>query len=211
VRPRIAAIVLAAGASKRMVATGAGEHGKLLEELDGQPLIAHAVAAPLGAGLETLVVVAGEGSAGLRQALGTRELQWVQCADAASGMGASLACGAAALDETEFDGVLVCLGDMPRVQPQHIRSLIDAFADAKAGRAAICVPVRAGRRGHPVLFGVAHIPALRELAGDHGARSILGANRGRIREVEIDDSAIHFDVDTRDELEAARSQSGGGE
>ena len=58
----------------------------------------------------------------------------------------------------EIDGALVCLGDMPRVTPQMIDRLIQAF-DPLEGR-AICVPTANGKRGSstPSTTGPHQIP-----------------------------------------------------
>ncbi|HBI69953.1 MAG TPA: molybdopterin-guanine dinucleotide biosynthesis protein MobA, partial [Massilia sp.] len=75
-----------------------------------------------------------------------------------------------------------------------MRALLAALADG----ADIAAPVHAGRRGNPVAFGAAHLPALLALEGEHGARALLRSMP--VREVEVDDPGIFRDIDTPADL-----------
>ena len=112
-------------------------------------------------------------------------------------MGASIRAGVEGI-AAATDAVLVCLADMPALRAAHVDALIDAFADAPPER--ICVPVHRDRRGHPVLFGAAHFPALCEIEGDRGARGILAAAAAHVREIDVSDDGILLDVDTLEDL-----------
>jgi molybdenum cofactor cytidylyltransferase len=101
--------------------------------------------------------------------------------------------GLASLD-TNLDGMLVCLGDMPRVLPQTINKLIAAF-DPQEGR-AICVPTWHGKRGNPVLWGRQFFEEMMEISGDVGARHLIGEHSDLLVEVEMNDDGIMIDVDT---------------
>ena len=50
----------------------------------------------------------------------------------------------------------------------------------------------------------AFFATMQNVVGDQGARGVLEANAGRIRFVDIDDDAIHADVDTPDDLHGSR-------
>ena len=119
--------------------------------------------------------------------------------DYASGLSSSLRRGLAALPE-DIDGVLVCLGDMPRVSPAIVNRLIAAFNPLE-GR-AICVPTWQGKRGNPVLFARRFFPEMQEIAGDTGARALIGEHAEVVCEVPMDDDAVLLDVDTPEALEA---------
>jgi molybdenum cofactor cytidylyltransferase len=92
------------------------------------------------------------------------------------------------------------LGDMPQVRPSHIHSLVSAFE--VEGRAAICVPTYAGRRGNPVLWGADYLPDLLRLTGDAGGRTLLARYAARVREVEMPDNGVLIDVDRPNDLAA---------
>jgi len=223
---RIAAIVLAAGDSSRM----GPERNKLLESIDGRPLVAWPVDALLEAGIDPVVVATGFEAERVREALGGRPCRFVHHAGWAEGMGSTLARVVGALLEAApaaiaesagptlpaprtpptlpgLDAVLVCVGDLPALRSAHVRAVVAAAREPDGGIAAdrIVVPVHAGRSGHPVLFGAAHLPALARLRGDEGGRSILAANRGSVRRLELEDDAILRDVDTPAEMAEAVS------
>jgi molybdenum cofactor cytidylyltransferase len=194
----VAAIVLAAGHSSRM-----GEN-KLLVELDGEPLIRHAVRAALASHASPVVVVTGNDAARIHAALANLPVQFVHNAEFATGMASSLRAGVAALSDAR--AAMICLGDMPKLTPEHLDGLIHAFNAADDER-AIVVPTFERKRGNPVVWGRAHFAAIGELAGDVGARVLIERNLADVRMIAVDDSAILVDVDTPEALYALKSSS----
>ena len=176
-----------------------GGKQKLLAQWEGKPVLAHAADTLLAARVVSLHVVVGADAHALGAALADRELEMVPNPEHAEGMAASLRAGLAALPRS-VDGVLICLGDMPRVRARHVDALIDAFGAAEPE--AICVPVYGGQRGHPVLFSLAWRHAMEALRGDRGARSLLEAHPEHVHEVAVADDGIHLDVDTVQDLRA---------
>ncbi|MEO1232081.1 MAG: NTP transferase domain-containing protein, partial [Myxococcota bacterium] len=194
---RVAGIVLAAGRSTRM-----GVRNKLLQRLDGVPMVTRVVDQLLEAPLDPLLVVVGHEAEDVRAALRGRPVKFVDNREYAEGMGTSLRAGVRALD-TEVDGAVVALGDMPFVTAAHVEQLIGAF---EGHPPRIVIPVRDGRRGHPVLFGAGYFEEMRGLSGDVGARELLQRHRAFIREITIDDDAIYLDVDTPEALAAVAAK-----
>jgi len=197
--PRIAALVLAAGRSRRM-----GTQNKLLCAIDGQPMIVRTVTQIVASAATPVLVVTGHEHGRVEAALDHRPVTFVHNPDYAGGLSTSLHRGLAALPR-DVDGVVVCLGDMPRVSAAVIDRLIAAF-DPIEGR-AICVPTWAGKRGNPVLFAGRFVPEVQEIAGDVGARHLLGEYPDLVCEVAMDDLAggagVLLDVDTPEALNAA--------
>ena len=113
----------------------------------------------------------------------------------------SLKRGIAALPP-DTDGVIVCLGDMPLVAGRDLDRLIAAFNPLE-GR-AIVVPTRRGKRGNPVLWASRFLPEMAELAGDVGAKHLIGEHADLVCEVEMDSDGVLVDVDTPDALAALR-------
>src|ERR671918_1733453 len=109
---KVAALVLAAGQSRRM-----GQANKLLAPVDGRPMVAHAVDAMLASRADPVIVVTGHQADAVRAALGERPVIWAHNPDYASGLSGSLAVGLAALPE-DAEGVVIGLGDMPRITAQ---------------------------------------------------------------------------------------------
>ncbi len=194
--PRVAALVLAAGRSSRFAAGN-----KLVEELDGVPIVARAVDAALGSRATPVIVVVGSDAERVRAALAGRAVTLVENARFAEGLSTSLRAGLAALP-SGLDGVAVLLGDMPRVAAHHLDRLIAAF-DPRGGR-AICVPTHGGRRGNPVLWGEAFLPEMQTLSGDVGARALLARHAAQTVEVEMPDDGVLLDVDTPAVLDELR-------
>ncbi len=186
----VGALILAAGRSTRM----GGSH-KLLADLDGIPLVAHVAVAVAAAGLPAPLVVLGHRAPEVRAALGDRPATFITATDFADGLAASLRAGIAAVPAT-WRGILVCLGDMPRVRPATLVALAAALRDA----ASVAVPVHSGRRGNPVAWGRAHFDRLARLTGDVGGRALLGD--AAVIEVSVDDTGVLIDVDTPEALAA---------
>lgn len=182
---RVGAVVLAAGRGSRMAAT-TGDGHKLLMRWQGRPIISHIVDAISAAGLPPPLVVLGHRAAAVRAALDGRAAQFVTPADWADGMGRSLAAGIAAVPP-DWDAVLLCLADMPRIEPALIAALAAAAGD-------VVVPVWQGRRGHPVRWPRRAFADLMALSGDSGGRALM--HRWHVTEVAAPSDAVIDDIDT---------------
>jgi len=196
--PRIAAIVLAAGQSRRM-----GGINKLVAEIDGGPMVARVADAVLASRARPIVVVTGYEQDRVRSALAGRDVCFAHNPDYGEGLSTSLRTGLAALADADIDGAIICLGDMPDITAAVIDSLIAAY-DPVEGR-AICVPTYKGKRGNPVLWGRGFFADMAALTGDVGARHLIGANAEVVCEVPTDDDAVLLDIDSPDALAARAS------
>ncbi|MCK2053568.1 nucleotidyltransferase family protein [Methylobacterium sp. 37f] len=194
--PDLGLILLAAGRGTRF-----GMEPKLLQALGGQPLVRHVAEAALGSGLGPVVAVLGAHADRVGAALDGLDLVRVANPDYAQGLSTSLRAGLAAFP-VEVAAVLVLLGDMPRVTPQHLTGLAEAFREADPAPSAV-VPVHGGQRGNPVLLNRSRLgPALATLTGDQGAGRLL-AGRTDVLEIAMD-VGVTQDVDTPAGLDALR-------
>ncbi len=182
----LGAIVLAAGFSRRM-----GGESKLLKLFSGRPVLTYVIGAVENLGLRQIIVVAGDRTEEIG-ALLSPCMTLIRNEAAAEGMGRSIAAGAGTLD-AGLRGVFIVLGDMPFVEPDDYSRLASAFA--QRGDAAICVPVHDDKRGHPVLFGRSHFPALTRLGGDRGARAVLDDPAADLVEIGGCSAGILTDLD----------------
>src|SRR3546814_9176458 len=89
---------------------------------------------------------------------------------------------------------------MPRLSPAIVNRLIAAFNPVE-GR-AICVPTWQGKRGNPVLFARRFFAEMQEIAGDTGARALIGEHAELVAEVAMDDDAVLLDIGTPEALAA---------
>lgn len=195
--PRIAALVLAAGRSSRM-----GAANKLLEPVQGRPMLLRVLDAVERSKARPIVVVTGHEAERVSALLGGRNLTVAHNPAYADGLAGSLRTGLRALPDS-IDGVVVCLADMPRIEARHIERLIAAFNPVE-GR-AVCVPTHAGRRGNPVLWASRFLEEMQALQGDSGAKRLIDEHEDLVAEVAMDDDGVLVDVDTPPELAAANS------
>jgi molybdenum cofactor cytidylyltransferase len=195
--PRIAALLLAAGQSRRMGTN------KLLAEIDGTPMVARTAQRLLSSHARPIVAVLGNAADAVDAALGKLPLERVRNPDFAEGLSTSLKSGLAALP-ADIDGVIVCLADMPLITGREVDRLIAAFNPLE-GR-AIVVPTRRGKRGNPVLWARRFFPEMSALAGDVGAKHLIGEHAELVSEVEMDTDAVLVDIDTPDALAELRGR-----
>lgn len=178
-----------------------GGANKLLQDVDGRPIVRRVIGALQGVPLVERIVVTGADAEHVRATLGGLDVRFVHNPEHAEGIAASIRAGVAALPPG-LDGVIIVPGDMPWLTPDDIAAVINAF-DPEADR-AICVPVRGGRRGNPVLWAARHFEALASLTGDTGGRQLFARLASEISEVPVRGPGGFIDVDTPAQLRAAR-------
>jgi molybdenum cofactor cytidylyltransferase len=202
--PRIGAIILAAGQSSRFRAAGGSEATKLAADLDGKPIVRRVAEAAVGSKAIPVVAVAGHARNSVEASVAGLGIELAFNAQFASGIASSLRVGLAAMPR-DIAGALVLLGDMPWIDSRLIDALIDAFLVLAGKDALAAVPCREGRRGNPVLLGRGLFEAAMRLEGDQGARRLIdGLNANQLVEVEASDIGVSLDIDTPDDLAAAR-------
>ena len=152
---RIAAILLAAGASRRF-----GAANKLLLEINAETLVRRAARTILQiAQIRPLIVVTGHQRQHICRALAGLPVTFAHNPLYKSGMASSLRTGIQTLPP-QITAALICLADTPGLEPRHIRA-------ALAGR-----PLHSGP---PALLHRHRFPQALALRGDTGARRLLHA------------------------------------
>lgn len=198
----IAAVVLAAGSSKRM-----GEH-KLLIRLGEKTVIEHAVDNILASAVDKVVVVTGYNAPPVRKVLAERgretalksgRLKVVHNPHYEEGQATSLRAGLEELGE-HVQAILFCLGDQPFVTPDTINTLVRTFREKKP---LVVYPEYRGRRGNPVLFSAEMRPRLLLLKGDEGGRSLLDEAKKCTVAVQTECRGVLIDLDQPEDIERA--------
>jgi len=185
----IAALLLAAGSARRFGAP------KLLQDLDGKPVVRWSAEWLRGAPVDEICVVVPPNDAEIRRALERLDVRFVVNAHADRGMGSSLACGVSALSP-EVDVAVVALADEPMVGRAALLRVVERYM---AGGVAIVAPTYRGIRGHPVLFDRTTFVELRALSGDQGARAVVDREAQRVAYLELDEDKP-IDVDRPEDL-----------
>lgn len=191
-------LILAAGQSRRMRG-----RDKLLEEVDGTPLLARQ--ASRAARVAETVLVALPPHPHPRYAtlegLGVTALT---IPDSAEGMGGTLR-GAVARLPAQCSGVLVLLADLPEITEQDLQSVLAArilAPDALIWRGS----TEDGRPGHPILFDRQVFPDFEALNGDEGGQSLIRRYKDHVHLVPLPGAHARRDLDTPEDWDAWRAE-----
>ena len=182
--PRHAAIVLAAGASRRL-----GTPKQLLN-VDGETLLHRAARIALATAPAQTLVVLGADAAAMREAVADLDVRSVVCDDWQRGQSASLQAGVSALEDG-IEGVLVLLCDQVGLDAAHANTLLQAWHDEPTRAVASAY---ADVIGVPAVLPRAWFADVLRLQGDRGARDLLRRRDAEV--VKIAAPALARDVDT---------------
>ena len=192
--PRLAGIVLAAGASVRM------GRPKALLPIGRELFVTRTVRVLAEAGVAPILVVGGDAHDGIRAALRPVgcPVTVVSNPRPEAGQLSSLLVALETLDSIDpgVSGAMVWLVDVPLVQPGTVRRLCSAFAETGA---PVVRPALGSRHGHPVVFAREIFDALRRADLEHGAKPVVRALGERVLDVEIADPGAYVDIDTPDD------------
>lgn len=180
----ICAVVLAAGASRRMGSQ------KLLLPWAGKTVIEHIVDQLLLSRIDQVVIVTGHDHERLTQTLRDYPVELVYNSGYTAGMLSSVRCGIRVLPAA-CTGVLVALGDQPWLRTQTVDVLIDHFL----AHPKIVLPVHQNRRGHPLLFARQYSERVLHHYDDVGLRGLLNEYARDVQEVPIDAEGVLLDLD----------------
>lgn len=186
---KLAVIVLAAGVSRRF-----GAANKLLQPLQGQPLLMHVLQLAKQIPASQYCAVCSKETAPLASDNGW---QVVINPQPEQGQSSSLRLGLSACRDS--DGCLFLLGDQPFVTLETLQKLIAAF-----GQEPHCIHgCRVeGRFSIPSVFPADVYEELLAQTGDVGGRQVMQAHPERVRMIDVA-SKEHFDIDTAEDLQKA--------
>jgi len=192
----VAAVVLAAGQSRRMGAF------KPLLPFGAKTVVGSCVDNLRAGGVGEIVVVVGHRADEVRAALSHLPLRFALNEEAGSEMGASIALGVAEVSN-EARAVLVMPADHPAVAPEVVETLIDI---RRREGASVVVPQWRGRGGHPALVGLELREELLNLDARGGLRALFAGRAGEVRRVSVECPFVARDVDTWDDYAALHEE-----
>lgn len=187
-----AAIVLAAGASKRF-----GAH-KLSQPLSiagiEKPVLVHTVLQWLKVFDYCFLVMRPDDKQLLNaisalSASQRSQVRLIESAEAGAGMAFSLRKGVSA--SADAPGWVIGLADMPWIPAEALQHVACSIQSG----ASLAAPFYQGERGHPVGFSRQWYAALMALEGDKGARAIL-QHSDQLQRIDCDKAGVVRDIDT---------------
>jgi molybdenum cofactor cytidylyltransferase len=186
-RVNISAILLGAGESKRM------GKDKLSLPWGKETVLEHCLRILLQSEVNEVIVVLNHPFLQLANGRKESRLKVVFNPRYRDGMSTSIRRGLRVVDPRS-QGVLIALGDQPRLNTRTINYLIRAFA---LGRGKIVIPFFQRKMGHPVIFHRRYERELKRLKGDVGGRSIIERHPQEVMKVRVRSSGVIRDIDTR--------------
>lgn len=181
--PWVTGVVLAAGSSRRL-----GTPKQLLPYRDTTVLGATLQVARI-AGFDQLIVTLGGAAQAVRDAVPLDGADVVTVDDFGTGCSASLRVALQHVDPRAA-GIVLMLGDQPRMDPTTVRRMVAAGVGAD-----IVVCRYADGVGHPFWFTRDAFEELSQLHGDKGVWKLLESGRHPVRELAVD-GPVPLDVDT---------------
>jgi molybdenum cofactor cytidylyltransferase len=192
---RVAAIVLAAGLSRRMGTP------KMLLPWGTTTVIGQVVAVLEAVSIDEILVVTGGARLDVEQALlGSRARTVFNLHFAEGEMIESLQVGLAAASD-QADAVLVVLGDQPQIEACVVEAMLNVYHREHRD---LVVPSYAMRRGHPWLVGKSLWSDLLEMQPDRSMRDFMKAHEAVITYLEVDRPSVLKDLDTPQDWERER-------
>ena len=191
--PRIAGLVLAAGASLRL------GRPKPLLPYGGGVLLDAVLRTARACGFDQIVLALGGAEEAVRQRVDTHGCDVVGNPAFGAGCSSSIAAAIPAL-HPETEVLVLLLGDQPGVSPETVRRLVDG-----RGSALLAVCRYDDGVGHPFAFDRSVLPQLTALHGDKAVWKLLEQRAAEVTEV-IVAGPIPPDIDTEADYERALAE-----
>ena len=181
---------------------------KLLEHIEGEPLLLRTVRRALATGSRVMVTSSLDhpGRAAVLDRLDHPGLVRLAPMDAQEGMAVSIRAAAKLMrGMTEApDGIMIMLADMPDVTTDDMNRMIEAFsrAPSRVHRAT----TSEGHPGHPVIFPARLLVGLAGTSGDTGARQLVSGED--VVTVTLPGNHALTDLDTPEDWDAWLRENG---
>jgi molybdenum cofactor cytidylyltransferase len=187
----ISIVILAAGLSTRF------GRNKLLETIEGRPLIRRVVETALASLVDETVVVLGHQAQDVRAALEGLGCRFVYNIHYREGQSSSVKAGLKAVSRNA-EATMVLPGDVALITSATINVLIREYV-TRGG--LLLIAAHEGKAGHPILFDQAlfrEMLAIEEQS--FGLKAVVGRHRHEARMVEVGNEGVLYDLDTPEDF-----------
>ena len=188
---KIAAVILAAGASKRFGSP------KMLAKVGGEPLVRLVARSFVEAGFAEVAVVLAPGAGEIAAALEGLGVVTVVNSRPGDGMLSSAQVGLSALS-SGCGRVALSPADLPGLTTQVLRKLLAGLPPEAP--LVVAVPAGAGRRGHPLVIPAGLVPRLLSWESERRLSDLLRESDVRVHEVPGFGAEVLRDVDVPSDL-----------
>ncbi len=193
----VAAIVLAAGLSKRM-----GAVDKLFLPWRNKTILETVVGALEKVNGVEIIVVAGDRIDQIKVLFPDPSVGVVYNARFKEGMTASIQAGVEAA-KSGSAGFMICLADMPFIQSGEYQLLIDAFEETiKIDEQAVILPVFNHKKGNPVIFSAYYKDQILQHQESEGCKGIVQKAGAHVKLIHAHASHILMDIDVPEDYYA---------
>ena len=187
---KLGCVLLAAGAGRRFGG------GKLLHEIDGEPMIARALRLYDSVSFAARICVVRAETSEIARLARESGFTLAVNPDPERGVGTSVAIGTqtALLLEPQLEGILYAVADQPYLQRDSVLRLLEAYEEDAQRIVALSYE---GARGNPVVFPQALWGSLMQLTEDIGGGAVIRRYPEMLRLVEAGSPRELEDVDTQ--------------
>ena len=182
----VAAVILAAGASRRL------GHTKQDVILAGETLLQRTIRVAREASLSPVIVVSRANADCTKTGDSGSPVITAINHEPDEGLASSIRCGIAAASDHGVAGAVILACDQPTLRADHLRALVDDESRTTGS-------AYGGSIGVPAYFPTASFPLLLQLRGDVGARKLL------INAHSVSAEDLALDIDTAQDLTIARA------
>jgi molybdenum cofactor cytidylyltransferase len=193
-RKPLAAVILAAGESRRMGAP------KALVPYRGTTFVEHLLEITRHTRIGVTRIVVGAHADAIREKLSSQAAAIVVNEDWAKGQLSSIQAAVRSLPDEGSCGMILCPVDHPMVSAELVARLIAEFDSS--GK-AIVIPTYRRRRGHPLIFRARLYPELLAASPEVGARQVVWAHADEISEISTEEEGVILNINDSATLERA--------
>lgn len=172
---KIAVVILAAGASKRMGVP------KQLLKWGNETLITHTIQTALKLNTDAIYLVLGANFQLIKKTINHFPITILNNENWEQGLGTSIACASQYIqkEKPNIEALLFILADQPFINSDYLNELVSSFAPHKNQIIASSYPNL--KFGVPAIFDVFYFEQLLKLKDDFGARNILKENESFVK------------------------------